>query len=414
MTNVSGVGRDLENRLRSELSEAVTSTNPVRCVKVRLGNPSQPQLHVEVLSCGVEVSPVHSYAMAVSAKRLLGGFSLRWSATVDPIPHNADLHEYFVVMGNISERKDLVVNEKSMHAEAAIWQIENRTRFILNNVVMSDSEDEHIYHELLVHPALLAAGVPQQVLVIGGGEGAALREVLKHPLVENVTMVDIDEGLIAMCRKHLGVMHKGSFSSSKMKLVFSDGATFLASVPPRSYDAIIVDGIDFREDGDASCEGAPSYGNSLFTGAFYEDAFRSLRDKGVLVQYMSSFDKKDHIESTEEAGFSRSLRMCVDIDSFFGAGACFALAAKGIEEALATRIYRRMEEEIEISKKWKYLSLSTMTQSTEHQARRLKGSDDGSSGGGGGGGPVVIVAMIMIPLTVLGCVFLFVMWLSKK
>merc|ERR550514_1888513 len=105
---------------------------------------------------------------------------------------------------------------------------------------MSDTRDEHIYHELLVHPALMAAGAtggsepspPRRVLIIGGGEGATLREVLRDPRVETAVMVDIDQGLVDFCKTHLEPMHQNSFDSPRSSVIYEDGVSFVRNVPP--------------------------------------------------------------------------------------------------------------------------------------------------------------------------------------
>ena len=77
----------------------------------------------------------------------------------------------------------------------------------LDGAPQSALADEFVYHEALVHPALVAHPEPRRVLIAGGGEGAALREVLRHPGVERATMVDIDGELIELAREHLRPMH---------------------------------------------------------------------------------------------------------------------------------------------------------------------------------------------------------------
>src|SRR5919202_2913354 len=81
----------------------------------------------------------------------------------------------------------------------------------LDDKIQSAELDEFIYHEALVHPALVLHPQPRSVLVVGGGEGAALREVLRHRTVERAVMVDIDAEAVAACREYLGAWHQGAF-----------------------------------------------------------------------------------------------------------------------------------------------------------------------------------------------------------
>ena len=104
---------------------------------------------------------------------------------------------------------------------------------LLGGEVQSFEADEYIYHESLVHPAMLLHPAPRQVLVIGGGEGATLREVLRHRSVERAVMVDLDPQVIAAAREHLPSFHAGSFDDPRVRIEFADGRAFIerCSVP---------------------------------------------------------------------------------------------------------------------------------------------------------------------------------------
>ena len=81
----------------------------------------------------------------------------------------------------------------------------------LDGRIMVTERDEAFYHEMLVHPALLVHDRPERVLVVGGGDGGALRAVLSHPPVREVTLVEIDADVVACCRAHLAAVHGGAF-----------------------------------------------------------------------------------------------------------------------------------------------------------------------------------------------------------
>ncbi len=114
---------------------------------------------------------------------------------------------------------------------------------LIDGKIQSAERDEYIYHEALVHPAMLACPAPRRVLVIGGGEGATLREALKHPTVEKLVMVDLDREVVELCRKHLESWHRGSYDDKRVELVFMDARKFLEE-SDEIFDVIISDVTD--------------------------------------------------------------------------------------------------------------------------------------------------------------------------
>jgi len=144
---------------------------------------------------------------------------------------------------------------------------------LLDGKPQSAAGDEYIYHESLVHPVMIAHPEPRNVLIIGGGEGATLREVLRHRTVERATMVDLDEEVVNLCYKHLPQWHQGSFSDPRTQLFFQDGRRFLLESEER-FHVIIMDSTDFSEQ---------SLALALFTREFFELARSRLDRPGVLV-----------------------------------------------------------------------------------------------------------------------------------
>ena len=122
---------------------------------------------------------------------------------------------------------------------------------VLDGRLQSAQQDEFIYHEALVHPALIAHPAPRRVLVLGGGEGSTLREVLRHPTVEQAVMVDLDEELVEVCRQWLPSFHLGALVDPRVRLVFDEGRAFLAGQPPGSFEVIILDLPEPLEEGPA-------------------------------------------------------------------------------------------------------------------------------------------------------------------
>ncbi|MBI4391253.1 MAG: spermidine synthase [candidate division NC10 bacterium] len=111
---------------------------------------------------------------------------------------------------------------------------------ILDGKIQSAALDEHIFHETLVHPAMLMHPNPRRVCIIGGGEGATLREILRYPAVEEAVMVDLDEEIVALCREHLPEWHRGAFEDPRVRLLHEDGRVFLRE-EPGDFDVVILD-----------------------------------------------------------------------------------------------------------------------------------------------------------------------------
>jgi spermidine synthase len=103
--------------------------------------------------------------------------------------------------------------------------------------------DEYRYHEALVHPALSSVDRPRSVLVLGGGDGLAVREILKHPSIEQVTLVDLDPAMTTLARENplLRELNRSSMHDPRVQIVNRDAFIWLAEAPPRLFDAVFVD-----------------------------------------------------------------------------------------------------------------------------------------------------------------------------
>jgi spermidine synthase len=141
---------------------------------------------------------------------------------------------------------------------------------VLDGVVQTTARDEFIYHEMLAHVPLYALENPREVLIIGGGDGGCLEEVLKHP-VDRVTMIELDRGVVDLAREHLGMICGAAFDDPRTELRIEDGAKFLAETK-RCFDVIIIDSTDPMGPGEV-----------LFSQDFYGDCRRCLEPTGILV-----------------------------------------------------------------------------------------------------------------------------------
>ncbi|HTJ04907.1 MAG TPA: polyamine aminopropyltransferase, partial [Caldimonas sp.] len=153
-------------------------------------------------------------------------------------------------------------------------------RLFLNGNLQFHSRDEYRYHEALVHPALAAHGAPRRVLVLGGGDGMAVREILKYPSVERVTLVELDPHMTTLFSTSplLRGLNGDSLRSPKVKIVNADAFSWLENDGDETFDAIVV---DFPDPTNFSI-------GKLYTRTFYELLERHLAASGYAVVQTTS------------------------------------------------------------------------------------------------------------------------------
>lgn len=141
----------------------------------------------------------------------------------------------------------------------------------LDGKFMVSERDEPFYHEMLVHPALLSHPNPERVLIIGGGDGGTLREVLQHPTIKQAYLVEIDQEVISVAKEFLGSVHRGSFSDPRAEVVIQPGEEFISG-RAGEFDVIIADSTD-----------PIGPGAALFSRKFFAACRDALRPGGMFV-----------------------------------------------------------------------------------------------------------------------------------
>jgi spermidine synthase len=177
--------------------------------------------------------------------------------------------------------------ETSPFQRVRVLESPSHGRFLaINNMVMCTERDEAHYHEMIVHPALQSFPQVKNALVIGGGDGGTVRELMRYPEIENVVMVEIDEAVVRASKLHLPTL-SSALSHPKLDLKIADGIQFVKECASASFDLVIIDGSD---------PVGPAEG--LFSEAFFRDCHRVLRPKGVLVAQGESplFHEKAFVE----------------------------------------------------------------------------------------------------------------------
>jgi spermidine synthase len=165
-----------------------------------------------------------------------------------------------------------IVRHKSDSQELVLFQNPIFGRVLaLDGVVQLTEADEAIYHEMMVHVPLLSHDHPKSVLVIGGGDGGSLREVVKHQQVERIVLVDIDRSVIAFSQQHLPKLSNKAFKDPRLTIEIADAAKFVKECKD-SFDIIICDSTD-----------PIGPGKVLFTSEFYGDCKKILTKNGIFV-----------------------------------------------------------------------------------------------------------------------------------
>ena len=170
-------------------------------------------------------------------------------------------------------RVDKVLHEtRTKHQHLLVFETSYFGRvLVIDGVVQTTEKDEFSFHEMLAHVPIFAHGNVRNVLIIGGGDGGVLKQVLRHSSVAHATIVEIDEKVIELCAKYLPKISDGAFNDSRTTLVVDDGFSYLAQ-NKNIYDVIIVDSTDPFGPGEV-----------LFKEQFYNNCHSSLSEKGILV-----------------------------------------------------------------------------------------------------------------------------------
>lgn len=197
-------------------------------------------------------------------------------------------------------KADEILHEvKTEHQHLVIFKNETwGTVLMLDGVCQLTTSDEFVYHEMMAHVPLMALDKPKRVLVIGGGDGGVLREVLKHDTVTNATLCEIDRTVVDTALEHYPEIANGCFSDSRADIVIADGLKYVAETREK-FDAIIVD---------SSEPIGPSA--VLHTRAFFADCKRALTEGGILItQNGLPFMLPDHLAGTTEI-FASLFKRC--------------------------------------------------------------------------------------------------------
>jgi len=174
---------------------------------------------------------------------------------------------------------EIILARDTRYQHIVLTRFKDDIRLFLNSHLQFSSRDEYRYHEALIHPGLSAVSVPRHVLVLGGGDGLAVREILKYPQVETITLVDLDPEMTRLFSTHpmLTALNQKSFLSHKVHVINADAFPWIDSNTD-SFDFIVI---DFPDPTNYSL-------GKLYTTAFYKAAARHLSVQGLMVVQSTS------------------------------------------------------------------------------------------------------------------------------
>lgn len=241
----------------------------------------------------------------------------------------------------------LYFESKTKHQHLMIFHNAQLGRVMtLDGVVQTTEADEFIYHEMLTHVPLLAHGNAKRVLIIGGGDGGMLREVIKHP-IEQVTQVEIDQAVVDMAIEYLPNHSAGAYQDERLNLVIADGFDYVKECAQNNlpkYDVIISDSTDPIGPGEV-----------LFTEDFYAHAKSCLNPDGILVtQNGVPFFQADEVQNTHQRmlpHFGDMTFYCAPIPTYYGGFMTFAWGSDNIN-------HRQTELDV-IAQRFKDLGIKT-------------------------------------------------------
>jgi spermidine synthase len=177
-----------------------------------------------------------------------------------------------------SEFQDIVLFDSTSHGRV----------MVLDGVVQITERDEFVYQEMLAHVPLIAHGRPENVLIIGAGDGGVLRRVLQHSTVPRAVMVEIDGEVIRLAREFLAAIGGDAWTNPRAEVIVGDGIDYVRKAPDASFDVIIVDSTD-----------PIGVGEVLFTDEFYANCARVLTERGVVVNQCGvPFMQADELRET--------------------------------------------------------------------------------------------------------------------
>ena len=178
---------------------------------------------------------------------------------------------------SLRHKGNTLFREKSPYQKVEVFDTYAYGRMLAcDDMVMCTEKDEYVYHEMIAHVPMLTHKQAKKALVIGGGDGGTVRDLLKHDQIEEVIMVEIDSTVVEASQAHLPTL-SSAFNDPRLHMIHDDGIKYVQQAPSETFDLVIVDSTD---------PVGPAKG--LFTEDFYKDVYRILNEQGIMVTQSES------------------------------------------------------------------------------------------------------------------------------
>jgi len=245
--------------------------------------PEQNFAAIDIFTCGENVDPWRAVSYLKRAFQAQKGDAREiprgeipnlptpthnYPSPSQPIQHNLWFTERSDNLALSLRHSGVVYQTQSPYQKIEVLNTAGYGRMlVLDGQIMCTEKDECVYHEMLVHVPTLLHTNPQKILVIGGGDGGAIRELTRHPNIQHIDLVEIDEMVVQTARQYLPTL-SSQLNNKRVHIHIQDGTQFVKTAPEKTYDIILIDipGVD-----------------ALQSQTFYQAIYRTLKENGIMV-----------------------------------------------------------------------------------------------------------------------------------
>jgi len=260
----------------------------------------------------------------------------------------------------------IIYRKKTPYQDMQLYSTPRFGRMLtLDGAIQTTEKDEYIYHEMLTHPAMITHPNPKNVLIIGGGDGGVLREVLKYR-IKKVYLVEIDKDVIDISKKYLDKICQKSFHDKRLNIVIDDGAKFIKNTKEK-FDIVIVDSPD--PIGPAKI---------LFSKNFYSQIYSCLTKKGIMIRQSGSTTLQAN-ELKSNYKILKKIFPIVEVQlaaipTYIGGFFSFIIASKGINpKKLNVKDVKKKINKLKLRTKYYNPEIHTGSMGLPSYVRRLLG-----------------------------------------